>query len=633
MSVLESTEQLYRNGHYGDVITTVRAEEPFGPLPARLSALIGISLLRLGDAEAAAVPLQAAMDAGDQEAAVEYGNLLRAVGRFQEAEAFLLEQLEHLDPVHQLTAQRWLGVAMYQQGKNREGLKILEKVQRGYLKCGDTLGAAKVRQNLSVIYHNLGDVRRASQTLEDALAVFRQFGAKNLLIINLRNAIELKIILNRLDTVTDMVVELESLLGEGASVQHVHLYITKVLLADQLSLGQVEYVRLLDLIIETSEQFTYHENLVWGIVKKLEYLLSVDRTSDAMRLVYRSPQDSYGQFPFQIRVVRAMINRRMGNYPEAIEELSAIAQDLEDAENIAELSRVRLQLAFALHLSDQPDRAAEVLKAALQGLLRTNIHASMRPELEELSELLHFASMQPSLAPYLEPVMDTLAGVLSGPGSREDGPARLQVYTLGQVTMLLDGTPISSQLKGMVPLLVFLALTPNRTMHEILLELYPDKDPAVATGYVRNCIKELRLALGQGAVLTEGPSRQSRYRISPTLQLDLDLSRYIDAVNQGEIARALSIYRGDFLPGTDDSQWVTEKREAARMALTFELHTQIVVFREQREWRRVILLSNQYLRVDPNDLEVHEMRIDAARRVGTASELGRFVAAMQTSSN
>jgi len=323
----------------------------------------------------------------------------------------------------------------------------------------------------------------------------------------------------------------------------------------------------------------------------------------------------------------------MGNYSEAIEELSAVTQDLEDAENIAELSRVRLQLAFALHLHNQPERSAEVLKAALQGLLRTNIHASMRPELEELSELLHFASMEPSLAPYLEPVMDSLAGVLSSSDTQNDGPVRLQVYTLGKVMVLLAGAAVSVQLKGMVPLLVYLALTPNRTMHEILLDLYPEKEPAVATGYVRNCIRELRLVLGPGAVLTEGPSRQSRYRIGPTLQLDLDLTRYLDAINQGEIARALSIYRGDFLPGTDDSQWVTEKRTAARMALTFELHTQIVMFKEQHEWRRVILLSNQYLRVDPYDPDVHEMRVDAARRVGTAAELGRYVAAMNTFTN
>ncbi len=394
------------------------------------------------------------------------------------------------------------------------------------------------------------------------------------------------------------------------------------------------YLQLLDQIILKSEDFGDYEHLVWGIVKKVEYLLQSDNTSDAMRLVYQSPQDENGQFPTSIRIVRAMINRRMGNLHEAIEELRSVNIDLETAGNIAELARVRLQLAYALHLDSQPDASADVLRAALQGLLRTNIHPSMRPELEELSELLHFAALEPSLAPYLEPVMDSLAGVLGGADSSGEGErVRLQVHTLGRVSILKGGDPVTFQLKGTVPLIVYLALTPNRTRTEIQNDLYPDKDPDAASSYVRKSIQELRELLGHSAVLTEGPRNSSRYRLGPGLQIDLDLTRYLDAVGRGETARALALYRGEFLPGSDESEWVLQKREEARLALTFELHNQMLAFRENHEWRRVILLANQYLRVDPHELSVHELRVEAARRVGTAAELGRYVAAMNSSMN
>jgi len=182
-------------------------------------------------------------------------------------------------------------------------------------------------------------------------------------------------------------------------------------------------------------------------------------------------------------------------------------------------------------------------------------------------------------------------------------------------------------------LLVYLALTPNRTRQEIQNDLYPDKEPDAASSYVRKSIQELREMLGHAAVLTEGPRNHSRYRLGPSLQIDLDLSRFEDAVGRYEMARALALYRGEFLPGSDESEWVLQKREAARLGLTFELHNQMAGFRERKEWRRVILLANQYLRVDPYETEVHEMRVEAARRVGTAAELGRYVAAMNSSVN
>jgi len=440
--------------------------------------------------------------------------------------------------------------------------------------------------------------------------------------------------LNRLEEIPSLLIEIETLLGNEVTPSHLSYWSSKAVLFERNLISRSEYIKILDNIIDLSEKYESYEYLVWALVKKIEYLIQSDRNSEAMRLVYQAPQDEFGQFPTSIRIVRAMINRRMGNLVEAVEELGAVAADLEAAGNIAELARVRLQLAYALHLDGQPDASADVLRAALQGLLRTNIHPSMRPELEELAELLHFAALEPSLAPYLEPVMDSLAGVLGGVSGDEGGErVRLQVHTLGRVSILRGGDPVTFQLKGTVPLLVYLALTPNRTRLEIQQDLYPDKDPDAASSYVRKGIQELRELLGHGAVLTEGPRNHSRYRLGPGLQLDLDLTRFLDAIGRAETARALALYRGEFLPGSDESEWVLQKRDEARLALTFELQNQMVAFQENHEWRRVILLANQYLRVDPYEVSVHALRVEAARRVGTAAELGRYVAAMNSASN
>ena len=630
-AVVHDFEQLFIAGSYREAITAAEQGDDTGP---RRLAVIGISKLRLGDISGAENPLRAAVDLGDLEAGVEFGNLLRAVGRLQDASDFLTQLLPQLSDELRLRALRWIGVIQFQSGKTKESLVNLEKVRREYENIGDALNAAKIKQNLFLIYSDLGDYKKARRTLDEAIVEFRKFSAKNLLITGLRNSISLLITLDILEEIPERLIELECLIGDEVGPEHIYYWVSKVTLFSRKNMFGANYLQLLDQIILKSEDFGDYEHLVWGIVKKVEYLLQSDNTSDAMRLVYQSPQDENGQFPTSIRIVRAMINRRMGNLHEAIEELRSVSIDLETAGNIAELARVRLQLAYALHLDSQPDASADVLRAALQGLLRTNIHPSMRPELEELSELLHFAALEPSLAPYLEPVMDSLAGVLGGADSSGEGErVRLQVHTLGRVSILKGGDPVTFQLKGTVPLIVYLALTPNRTRTEIQNDLYPDKDPDAASSYVRKSIQELRELLGHSAVLTEGPRNSSRYRLGPGLQIDLDLTRYLDAVGRGETARALALYRGEFLPGSDESEWVLQKREEARLALTFELHNQMLAFRENHEWRRVILLANQYLRVDPHELSVHELRVEAARRVGTAAELGRYVAAMNSSMN
>jgi DNA-binding SARP family transcriptional activator len=624
-------EQFYDSGRSEEAVKAVSALPSPG---VRGAAILAISTFRLGNYTEAENFFETAMYLGDLEASVEYGNWLRAVGRLEDATVHLTEVLPSLSGELKYRATRWMGVIRFQSGKTKEAVKLLEQAKRGYGVLGDRFSEAKVNHSLVAVYNEIGDYKKAKTLLEISIPYFRIFSSKQLLVNSLYNLISIQLSTNDLENIENLLGELEDAVGPGLSPSRIYLWISKALLYERGELNRIEYVDLLDQIIGASERFGNTEHLTWGIVKKVEFFLQSDNTSDAMRLVYQAPQDENGQFPTSIRIVRAMINRRMGNLHEAIEELRAVGLNLETAGNVAELARVRLQLAYALHLDGQAEASADVLRSALQGLLRTNIHPSMRPELEELSELLHFAALEPSLAPYLEPVMDSLAGVLGGAATGNEGErVRLQVHTLGRVSILRGGDPVTFQLKGSVPLLVYLALTPNRTIQEILLDLYPDKEPGTGSAYVRKSIQELRELLGHGAVLTEGPRNQSRYRLGPSLQLDLDLTRYLDAINRAETARALALYRGEFLPGSDESEWVTQKRNEARLALTFELHNQMLAFREAKEWRRVILLANQYLRVEPHEKGIHELRIEAARRVGTAAELGRFVAAMNSSIN
>ena len=99
-----------------------------------------------------------------------------------------------------------------------------------------------------------------------------------------------------------------------------------------------------------------------------------------------------------------------------------------------------------------------------------------------------------------------------------------------------------------------------------------------------------------------------------------------EALARGETARALALYRGPFLPELEDSEWADGLRDEALLALTLELRRQIERGAAEGDHRRVVLLANQYLRVDPHEPEVLRLRLRAAEEFAPPHELAKYTA-------
>ena len=95
----------------------------------------------------------------------------------------------------------------------------------------------------------------------------------------------------------------------------------------------------------------------------------------------------------------------------------------------------------------------------------------------------------------------------------------------------------------------------------------------------------------------------------------------------------VALYRGEFMPEIQDSEWVQDIRNETLMTLTLELRVQLARFEAEGDWRRVILLANQYLKFDSYDVEVLQMRLRAARVVGTPHEVARYSAQLKRNYN
>ncbi|BDP44308.1 hypothetical protein DAETH_42770 (plasmid) [Deinococcus aetherius] len=615
-------QDAFAAGSYAAVVTLLQGQAR----SAREYALLGIALLRTGQLAQAESSLHRATILGDPEGTVEHGNLLRLLGRYDEARAHLEEVLSGLPEGElKLRALRWWGVAAFEAGDTQEGLRKVERAWHGYVALGDDALTASVTQSLAQMHAILGHVARAKLLLQEAIHALpiepdpapRLSALKNLLDLQIRGG-------EFADAHTTLVAAKQALSKAPAPRVAAHLLCSEAELY-RLSGGYKSYARTLEALHPLAEELGDHHLRVWAISRLAEHQSLMNLHGQALGTLhgFGLPEE---QWPAELWATDGVLRRRRGDYETAYDRLATAASAFRQADATPELIRVLLHLAACELRLRREVEAARSLSEALTAMLRLKQLHEFKPDVEELSELMHYALLEPDLAPYLEPLLDRLAHLAGTPRLAEDGAMRLHVTTLGRVAVTRDGEEVRFAYPNSPLLLTYLTLHPGRTRAQMQLELFPDKDDQTGSSYLRQCIWDLRDKLGPEVVGCSGPHRAPVYRLGPGVQVELDFSHLLVAVKDGEAARALALYRGEFLPGVEESDWVRQRREETLLALTIELRKQMTQARERGDWRRVVLFANQVLKVDPLDVEVLQERVRAAQRVDApAHELARYV--------
>lgn len=395
------------------------------------------------------------------------------------------------------------------------------------------------------------------------------------------------------------------------------------------------YVSVLEQLQPLVEQLADRELRLWTVSRLAEHYSLYGQHGKAVDVLL-----GYGlmpeEWPAELWATAGVVERRRGDLRAAQESLSRAADMLREAGQIPELCRVLLHYAATcLRIGGEHVRAEVIpaLTEAVTQLLRLRQLTEFKPDFEELSELLHYALLEPETAPLMEPLLDHLAHLHLAGTARQPGTPAIQVSvkTLGRMAAFQNGMEVPLTRTGCVPLLVYLALKPGRTRAQIQLDLWPDKEPVTAGAYVRQCLKELRDRLGDALIHSEGPHHAPQYRLGHAAEVDFDFVQFLDAIERKELAQALALYRGEFLPDADPCEWIDTQRETLLLALTLELRTQMRQAQRDGDLRRVVLLANQALRIDPHDREVLEERVAAARVVASAYELARYTAELNRS--
>ncbi|GAA4010603.1 hypothetical protein GCM10022631_24040 [Deinococcus rubellus] len=578
-----------------------------------------------GHYEQAELPLQQSSQAGDPEGMVEYGNLLRVTGRLSEAGAHFMEVVPKLSGELLLRAQRWWGTVDFLAGRTEMGLQRCEAAWHGYLALGDDEMIGRITQTMAQMHLSVGNLPRARQLYEEAIRrmpltqqpVFRIAALGGLADVQISLG-ELKEARRTLDAAQEALQLTESLKSKAhilsAEADYYHL-----------AGNQDRYLDILLQLQSILEDLQDFESSTWTAAHLADLYSRQGRHSQAMETLFELAPE--GKHPL-VTATRGMLLRRRHLYSAAIEAFQ-IALDSPRLESRAQL-RTLLHLADAQAKNGDPEGSSVSLKLAMEGLLSARDLILFSPDLRELADLVQHALLDPELSPYMEVLLDKFDVLLGRDSVPDDAVLHLRVQTLGRAAIFRDGEEIKFSLQGSVLTLAYLALHPGCTRRDLESTLYPDREGKTAGDYFRAVFRELRVKLGQQILWMDGSPKAPRYRLGPSVHIDLDLEHLREALSKGDTARALSLYRGPFLPDSKmESDWVDTTREELRRDLATELKLKLQQARDNGDLRRALLLANQYLKIDPEDLEMLETRVAVARQVASPQDLARYVVDLQ----
>lgn len=204
----------------------------------------------------------------------------------------------------------------------------------------------------------------------------------------------------------------------------------------------------------------------------------------------------------------------------------------------------------------------------------------------------------------------------------------LQVSLLGQFRVLHGEEPVSS-LGGrrLQALLAYLILRPDvpQSRARLAFHFWPDGSEAQALGNLRKVLHDLRLALPDPDRWLAVDSNQVTWRGDSLYTLDVSEFQAVlaGARTPEAVARGVSLYRGELLPGCWDD-WLLTERERLHQAFLALLDGGIRLAEQRRDYRTAMEYARIRLRHEP----AHEQTSVTLMRLQAIS--GDRTAALQT---
>lgn len=625
LSVL-NVQEAFERGEYPQVITQLRHLPTRTP---RQEALLGMALFRTGNFPSSELPLATAIALGDQEALVEYGNLLRVTNDLKRATQHFEKILPTLSGELRYRALRWYGVTLCE-GNQADGIERIEEARLGYLGLGDIRLAARLSHTIAVMLMNRGEFRQAGTLLEHALPALIGDTNPRPRFNALLTMYDVQAELGQLEEATAILEEARTL-----AMTFQDAYIELQLMARQLLLylrygdygkfsAGLEHLRSKSLAVGDVYLFTFASNNL------ANHLSRTGQHAQALRVLAelseRCPAKS-----LETNLVSAMLTLRRGDASGALGQLKKVRDEALAQGMKRDATRASLIAALAAYQMNDFDCSMTHLSEGLTelaGWSPDSVQVILRQEIMELEEVLVYARQHRALQPLLEASLSHTAAAIAG--VKDDllfTPQFLELKVLGRNTSAkLDGLPLHFRLTYSVPILTYLALQPDRTRQEITADLWADQDAVRAGANFRQCLSEIRRMCGPDIIVIQGPYHEPRYSLTKKVNVFLDSQRFQQLLDAPDSHLARDVYSGQFLEGLPESDWISEWRSALSIALSVKLTEEIHSALALGADRQVVTLCSALLEVDPENQEIEDLRLEKARKVCSAWEVAKFEA-------
>ena len=182
---------------------------------------------------------------------------------------------------------------------------------------------------------------------------------------------------------------------------------------------------------------------------------------------------------------------------------------------------------------------------------------------------------------------------------------RFRLVTLGNVGLFVHNGPDHSiVLRAGKPLavLIYLACSPRKTAsrEHLLNLLWADAEPERGLRTLRQTVFQLRQTLGEHAITSEGRE------LSLAIDIDSDHDDFLSTVASGDPEKAVSLYKGRFLPdfgvpgGAEFEHWTDRERDRLHSAYIRSAELLIRSWLDRAQYDSAIIEARRLRDFDPD---------------------------------
>lgn len=626
ITALHELETMLKEGRYAALIEVL---DTYPELNIREACLLGVALLRTGQFKRCEHPLASAMARGEPEASVEYGNLLRATNQNARAVKHYEKLMPTLSGELWARALRWYGVALYSLGDHRS-VDMVEEARLAYLALGENGTAARISHTLAAMHFTRGEFREAKHLLDAALPTLEHDLNRRPLLNAYNTLIDLQLECGQLQEASETIYQAGRIASELQD-EYAQLHVDARRASLVVKTGDYgSFVGQLASLRHRAEQLGEMDVYTFASNNLANHLSRTGQHAAALR-VLAELSDKTPDRTLETRLVSAMLMLRRGDAPGALGQFLELRTQATRMGSRRDRTRALLLAALAAyHMHDLTTALTHLTEALgeVAGWPAGQVQMTLRQELQELEELLAHARLTPELRPVITAALEHTTFLI---GSHDDDlfteAQLLELNVLGPAPVaLLNGTPCELRLPYSLPILTYLSLQPERSRQEITADLWGDHDPKKAAYSFRQCLVEIRRACGPDVIVMSGPHQEPRYALSRKVAVYLDSQRVLQLVAQGDVAAAINVYKGPFLARITPTEWVQAHQDQLVQSLTLSLRSAVKEALLRGDDRRVVILTTAILSIDPEDLEMEELRLEKAQQVASPVEVARLMA-------